>query len=107
MKTLRARIGGATQPIPTTEALVDLSKIAALAALPKELLSALERLPQLERRVTELEKALAGPLCPKCNLPGWHEASNEVTKGLGANFGLRDITYACLRCGYRKTVPPE
>jgi len=85
---------------------MDLSKIAALAALPKELLSALERLPMLEQRIALLEKMLAGPLCPKCNMPGWHEASNSPAK-IGADFGLSDVTWACLRCGYRKVVPPE
>ena len=77
-----------------------------LAALPKEILAAVEQVPLLAERVAALEKILAGPLCPKCNLPGWHESANEPTKHLGADFGLRDVTFACLRCGYKKTQTP-
>lgn len=83
-----------------------IKKTLDLAAAPKELLAALERLPQLEARVRALEAALAGPLCPRCNMPGWHESANEPTQGLGEEFGLRDITFSCLRCGYKKTHTP-
>lgn len=63
-------------------------------------------LQELKARVSTLERILAGPPCPKCNQPGWHETANEPTTGLGQEFGLRDITYACLRCGYKRTQPP-
>lgn len=85
---------------------MDLSKIADPAALPKEIRVALERLPELEARVAALEARLAGDLCPKCKMPGWHEISNKPAQ-VGEEFGLVEVTMGCLRCGYQKVQPPS
>ena len=76
-----------------------------LVVLAKQLPAVLAELRALKERVTELERILAGPPCPKCNMPGWHEEASEPTKGEGKEFGLLDVTFACLRCGHTKTVP--
>lgn len=62
----------------------------------------IDRLEAAERRITELERKLREPLCPRCKLPYFHVTSTQPDPIMG-DVGAMRRTYHCESCGLEES----